>query len=423
MTDAQGPTRGRIVGEGFARPSSEALKGLARELNLDDSQARELGIVLYHVDEDFKAFRGRLEGRQPRKELVRRLGIIAKLVGDLAIQLRNWEKTLADFLPEDAREEIGVLMSFSAMEAALKRELRFSELQLHIEELADEDPEFRMAQLEERLLSRRQARGLEHGGELLTHFVERINGPIKAFFELDRLNRGGRPSTHQTRDYLLRRLAEAGRAVIGVRPSATAGGRFARLCVAVFAACGVDDTGIERAIERTLEKLTMRGRSGRGFREGQRYDPLLRVELADQVPALPGTAEMLSEVLGMSLIRRSTNVLACRSRTVGRTASAGKAQNQGLSTPVSSVRAVGGASRRSTPPLSRTVRRFAENKSQTRLEICTDRMRARPPTVREAHILSTLALRISRRSKASSPFGEPSWATRSTPSCATRVEA
>ena len=119
-----------------------------------------------------------------------------------------------------------MLMSFSAMEAALKREIRTPELGSEIENLLSECPDFRMAQLEDRLLTRRQARGLEHGGELLMHFVERINQPIKTWIELDRRNRGGRPTKNVARDFLLFRLAEAAPAVIGRRPTATAGGRF-----------------------------------------------------------------------------------------------------------------------------------------------------------------------------------------------------
>jgi len=135
-------------------------------------------------------------------------------------------QTINDFLPADTQEEIGMLVSFSAMEAALKREIRTPELGSEIENLLSECPDFRMAQLEDRLLTRRQARGLEHGGELLVHFVERINQPIKTWIELDRRNRGGRPTKNVARDFLLFRLAEAAPAVIGRRPTATAGGRF-----------------------------------------------------------------------------------------------------------------------------------------------------------------------------------------------------
>jgi hypothetical protein len=115
---------------------------------------QSLSLVLYHVDEDLKAHRKRLEGGVPRAQLIRRLKRIARILADLEYEMRRWEKTLNDFLPMDAREEIGVLMSFSGMESALKKEILTPELRSEIESLSLEDPEFRMSQLEERLLPR-----------------------------------------------------------------------------------------------------------------------------------------------------------------------------------------------------------------------------------------------------------------------------
>jgi hypothetical protein len=246
----------------FRTPTPEKFDELVHDQKLDDLQAYELRLVLYHVNEDLKAFRNRLEGRKPRQELVRRLKRVAKPLGNLEFELRRWAKTLNDLLPGDTREEIGMLMSFSAMESALKKEIQTPELRSEIESLLSECPDFRMTQLEDRLLTRRQARGLEHGGELLMHFVERINQPIKTWFELDRRNRGGRPTKNLARDFLLIRLAEVAPAVVGRRPTATADGRFVRLCAAVVLACGFGRGGIERAVEKAIKELSKQRRKG-----------------------------------------------------------------------------------------------------------------------------------------------------------------
>jgi hypothetical protein len=125
-----------------------------------------------------------------------------------------------------------------------------------------------MRQLEDRLVVWRQTRGIENGGELLMHFVETINQPIKTWIELDQRNLGGRPAKNLARDFLLFRLAEAAPAVIGRRPTATAGGRFVRLCRAAVVACGFDDLGIERAVEKAIKELAKQGR--KGFRKSSR---------------------------------------------------------------------------------------------------------------------------------------------------------
>ena len=103
----------------FHRPTPGSLADIVREHGLDNVQAHELGLVLYHVDEDLKAHSRRVNEGKPRPELVRRLKRIARMLGDLEYEMRRYDKTLNDFLPPDAREEIGVLMSFSGMESAL----------------------------------------------------------------------------------------------------------------------------------------------------------------------------------------------------------------------------------------------------------------------------------------------------------------
>lgn len=246
----------------FHMPTPQAFDDLVRDQNLDALQAHELRLVLSHVDEDLKTHRKRVEGRKPRPELVRRLKRIAKNLGDLEYEMSRYRKTLNDFLPADAREEIGVLMSISGMEVALEREIRTPELRSEIESLSSKDPGFRMSQLEERLLPRRQARGLERGGDLLMHLVERVNRPIKGWLELDRRNPGGRPTKNLARDLLLYRLAESAPAILGRKATATAGGRFVRLCHAATVACGLDDRGIERPVEKAIKELSKQQRTG-----------------------------------------------------------------------------------------------------------------------------------------------------------------
>jgi hypothetical protein len=255
----------------FHLPTQEAFDELIRDQELDDEQADKLLLVLRDVNEDLKEHRKRLERGKPGPELVRRFKRIAKVLNELEYELDRLSKAMTDFLPLDPLEEngllttleqIGLLMSFTAMEAALKREIRSRDAESYIKSVAGDHPDFRIAQIEERFEYQRQAIGLNHGPELLRYAIERINQPIKTWFELDRLNRGGRPRKNPARDLLLLRLAEAGRAIIGRRPTATAGGRFVRLCAAVVVRCGLDDQGIERAVEKALKELSARRRLG-----------------------------------------------------------------------------------------------------------------------------------------------------------------
>ena len=155
------------------RPTPEEFDVLVRDQKLDGLQAHELGLVLYHVDEDLKEYRKRREGRKPRRELVRRLKIFADLFNDLEYEIDRSRKTMADFLPLDAQEEIGQLMSYGAIEAALNREIPSRDLRSEIESLTGDDPDFRMAQIEASLEHERRAIGLKDGPELLAFLIKK----------------------------------------------------------------------------------------------------------------------------------------------------------------------------------------------------------------------------------------------------------
>jgi len=261
----QGPALRSGPGESatFQLPTPDAWAVLVRGLQLTPQQKHDLDLALRHVDADLKTFRAKFAGRKPRPELVRRLKRMATIMGHLEDEIHRSRQTMADFLPLDTLEAIGRLMSFSAMEAALAKELPNHSLKEKIEDLVATDPDIRIARIEQSIEyeRQRQALGLEQGPELFAYLINQINKPIKTWLELDRRNRGGRPS-NLVRDCLLIQLAKAAPAILGSRATATAKGKFARLCAAVFSACEVDTEGLEKAIERILKKyVTARSRT------------------------------------------------------------------------------------------------------------------------------------------------------------------
>jgi hypothetical protein len=254
----------------FHLPTQEAFDELVRDQELDDEQANKLLLVLRDVNDDLHEH-PRLDGRKPRPELVWRFKRIAKVLNDLEYELDRLSKARTDLLPLDTLEEnglvmtldeIGLLMSFTAIEAALKREIRSRDPESYIESVAGDHRDFRMAQIEERFEYQRQDIGLNHGLELLRYAIGRINQPFKAWLELERFNRGGRPRKNPARDFLLLQLALAAPAIIRGEPTATAGGRFVRLCGAVVVACGLGAKRIERAVENALKELSLGRRPG-----------------------------------------------------------------------------------------------------------------------------------------------------------------
>jgi hypothetical protein len=266
----------------FRLASPQELKQELGDLSLTQAQAAALNRTLWHVDQDLKNFRTKLEGRQPRPERVRRQRRMGKILSELQDEIRRQGNTLADFLPLDTQEAIGEIMSFSAMEAALGKKLasrdpqggvkeavmrladrsdvRIAEIEAEQEGLEEtlkrltaDGSDVRIAEIEARFDYQRKTLGLKHAPELLAHLVDRIYRPIQVWLDLDRLNRGGRPSD-VVRDYVLIRLIEAAPEVLGSRATGTADGKFVRLCTGVFNACGLNTEGLEKAIERILKQ-------------------------------------------------------------------------------------------------------------------------------------------------------------------------
>jgi hypothetical protein len=278
MSDDGGPQR--VV---FRLALPELLKQELGDLSLTQAQAVALTATLWHVDQDLKNFRMRFKGRKPRPELVRRLRRMAKILGELQDEIRRQRNTMSDFLPFDTLEAIGEIMSFSAMEAALGKELaNWDAAQGGVKEAVErlaadasaariaegeaargggiEEPvkrpdgsDVRIAEIEARFEYQRKALGLKHAPELLAHLVERLIRPIQVWLELNRRPGFGRPSD-VVRDYVLIRLVEAAPEVLGSRATGTAGGKFVRLCTGVFNACGLSTKGLEKAIERILKQ-------------------------------------------------------------------------------------------------------------------------------------------------------------------------
>ena len=185
--------------------------------------------------------------------MVRRLKIVDKSFERLHTDLTQYCKTLGDVLPFDTLQASGELLSYGAIESALGRKIPGRNLLRDIEEQFAGRADLRAAEIEELRAYERQALGLNEGPALIAYIVGALHRPIRAWLEIEKGNRGGRPAD-LPRVVLLIGLANAAPDILGAKPTATAKGRFMRLCAAVCQACGFDNSGIEEAVERLLRK-------------------------------------------------------------------------------------------------------------------------------------------------------------------------
>jgi hypothetical protein len=202
---------------------------LVRDLGLGRAAAWNLGVCLAHTRADLERHNRTTRAPFESADLVRERSLLTKRFRALADELARLSSELDEVLPDASLTAIGQLLDAEEMARALGEK---APPYLH----RDCRP------------AARRAAGLEHGGHLLTHFLEGVLRPLEDCDAASRANGGDGPPDPR-RQVLVRSLASACSDILGIRASATASEEFVRLCVAVFLAYDLDIGGIEDLIE------------------------------------------------------------------------------------------------------------------------------------------------------------------------------
>lgn len=216
--------------ESFDLPSPAALNEITREFELTDSQRRELELVLRHAREDLVGYFQTRIGRGPRKDRMDQLAALDKAMARLVYSLGKDLDLVNENLPFECREAIAWCASSQLIAAVTG------------DKLSDAGA---------RESARQEVVGLHHGARILAAQLRLIRGPIQAVLAEKSTDPGG-PEPNHLRAFLIRALAKAAPLIIGQEATGTADGKFHRLITAVFAALEIDDTGLEKVIERQL---------------------------------------------------------------------------------------------------------------------------------------------------------------------------
>ena len=208
---------------------------LVRALGLEGKPARELEVCLRHAEADLEQYVRTAFTPDRGAMLLDRREDLAKTLRKLADQLGRVHGDLQEILPNASLEALGVLLERDEIKCALRKAS-----QRYLLEYGSPDA--------------RRAVGLQHGGTLLIYVVDRVLGPLEAWLEENRLNKGGRPPD-RCRRFLIFILASAAPDVLGGAATSTARGRFTQLCVEVFHAYGLATDGVEDIIEDEVRKV------------------------------------------------------------------------------------------------------------------------------------------------------------------------
>jgi hypothetical protein len=254
LSGAKSPKVARREDVRIAFPELDVWKDMVRDCKLTDAQANTLEITLQEALDDIDRYYSKLQNRPSRDVLVKRLKLFEKALKRLQYECQRSAKMMEFFLPFDTLGFIGRSSTFLAMGEALGRDVFPKNYDFQIEFKQSQGKRITLASVEQDTRPMREALGLKHGHLILTHLIERIHGPLERWIALDRLNKGGR-KPDAVRRHLIYRLAEAAPAILGKAASVSTTGKFADLCSAVLVACGLPESGIEKAVPTVVKRL------------------------------------------------------------------------------------------------------------------------------------------------------------------------
>jgi hypothetical protein len=236
----------------FPEPASWAI--VVRDCKLTDAQANTLKITLKEALDNIDSYYSKLQNRPNRDVLVKHLKRFEKVLKRLENECQRSAELMEFFLPFDTLRFIGQSLTFLAMNEALGRDVFPRNYDLRVEFEHSRGKRITLASVERDTRPMRVALGLKHGHLILTYLIERIHGPLERWIELDRLNKGGR-KPDAVRRHLIYRLAEAAPAILGKAASVSTTGKFVDLCSAALVACGLPESGIEKAVPTVVKRL------------------------------------------------------------------------------------------------------------------------------------------------------------------------
>lgn len=235
-------------------PTQQAFDRIVREHGLNESQAHNLLLVLKHFILDAQATLTYQDQLPQRSGSIERLKRMEKAVRRLHYEVTTSGEMMNYFLPHDLRQALGGSLTFTAISKAVGQDQFPQNFQFRAGGVAQRDGRLTMKGLEEEFRPQREALGSKFGHLLVHALINDLYQPLKKWVELNKLNKGG-VQPHFLRNLIIERLAEASEDIIAKRATRTQGGKFVKLCASVLEALRLSDSGVEKAVSATLDRM------------------------------------------------------------------------------------------------------------------------------------------------------------------------
>jgi hypothetical protein len=230
------------------RPSPEAWKEIRHDQRLTAGQLRALQVAVEHAITDIEQHEADRARKPDRAAFATSAARIEKAL--VAVH-RSLADTVEhhDYLPGDFLALVGETLSVSALGKGAGSELQPLGPRRSSRRARSEPIEVR--EVEAAALQQRRALGIRYGAAALDQAARDLAGQLRTWLDKNREHPGGAPADH-VRAHMIHALAQHADSVLARPATGSKGGRFVRLCEAVFMACELEVDGLEPAIERSL---------------------------------------------------------------------------------------------------------------------------------------------------------------------------
>jgi hypothetical protein len=240
----------------FHLPSVDDWEEIAKTLKLTRLSKAYLYEILQEINADVEMTNLGLRSRLTREQSLTKLDQIEKAAKKLRDLLIEYDRQLPDFVPHRALENIGLLFTHSAINAAAGQDI-FTEKFLNEMRLsgANKNERFSLDELEQENNRIKSSAGLAYSDRLIVMLLNALIQPIEEWnAERVKASKGGRTKDKFRRD-LVFILGYESQNILEEEPSSDATNRFSDLCELVFDICGVPTENLKNFILEAISEL------------------------------------------------------------------------------------------------------------------------------------------------------------------------
>ncbi len=230
-------------------PNQAAFKALKRELSLAPAGLHALEVLIRNLKEDLDNIAAVQRAPDERRDLINHLKTIAKAVSVLDFQCRQRKAVINEIIPEEARAELGLALTFSTMGQILGKPLFPENFNAQMERMLNEGHLISVESIEAYYAPRRESLGIHHGGELFSALVGIVHKSLEKWISAHNEKNSNSGYRRTPRNRVLYWLIYEAEEILGVDRIGQPGEIF-RLCAAVIRCLGLNDNGLRSSVTR-----------------------------------------------------------------------------------------------------------------------------------------------------------------------------